>query len=190
MIGIKGVPKGIKTTIYNFVEAIEVEGFVPWFIQETEKKKKKTHQVIPMTLIENYHTDNILKRCGWDILKSWLVLDEENLIIKSQFFAQRGIRNEENDHFEETDGMEEEEADLEECESEEVEDIHRRDLKAVKFENEEKQLFNNVEVETRLIMMNKVKKIAIPKLAHELNHQKVYDKISFGIFIIILGLIY
>ena len=85
--------------------------------------------------------------------------------------------------------MEEEEADLEECESEEVEDIHRRDLKAVKFENEEKQLFNNVEVETRLIMMNKVKKIAIPKFAHELNHQKVYDKIGFGIFIIILGLI-
>ena len=30
MIGIKGVPKGIKTTIYNFVEAIEVEGFVPY----------------------------------------------------------------------------------------------------------------------------------------------------------------
>jgi len=45
MIGIKGVPKGIKATIYNFVEAIEVEGFVHinsslWFIQETEKKKE------------------------------------------------------------------------------------------------------------------------------------------------------
>jgi len=67
--------------------------------------------------------------------------------------------------------MEEEEADFEECESEEIENIQRSDLKADKFENEEKQLFNDVEVETRPIMMNKVKKIAIPKFAHELSHK-------------------
>ena len=29
-IGIKGVSKGIKTTIYNFVETIEIEGLFPY----------------------------------------------------------------------------------------------------------------------------------------------------------------
>jgi len=81
MIGIRGEPKGIKATIYNFDEAIEIGAFfhinaLLWHIHETERKKKKTHKVLPMPLIENYHLDHILRRCGWEIIKNWLVLDK------------------------------------------------------------------------------------------------------------------
>ena len=39
-----------------------------------------------------------------------------------------------------------------------------------------------MEIETHPLLMNKVKKIAIPKFVHKLSQKKVYDKISFGIF--------
>ena len=55
--------------------------------------------------------------------------------------------------------MEEEEVDFEECKSKKIEDIQRRDLKADKFENEEKQLFNDMEIQAHPIKMNNVKKL-------------------------------
>jgi len=145
------------------------------FEEDERSVRSTTGEAKESSHIKTVHSDNEHKRKTPLDMKH-----EENLMIKSQFFAQREIQNEENDNFELAYGMEEEEADFEECESEEIEDSQRRDLKAVRFENEEKQSFNDVEIETRPIMMNKVKRIAIPKFAHELSHQKVYDKISFG----------
>jgi len=80
MVGIRGEPKGIKATIYNFDEAIEVGAFfhinpLSWLVNEKEKKKKRSYKVNPDLLVENYHLDYILKKCGWEILINWLVLD-------------------------------------------------------------------------------------------------------------------
>ena len=61
--------------------------------------------------------------------------------------------------------MEEEEADFEECERKEIEDIQRRDLKADKFESEEKQLFNDMEIEAHPITMINVKKLKFLNLS-------------------------
>lgn len=80
LVGIRGEPKGIKATIYNLEEAMEVGAFfhinpLSWLVPEGEKKKKRSYKVNPDLLIENYHLDYILKKCGWEILISWLVLD-------------------------------------------------------------------------------------------------------------------
>lgn len=82
MIGIKGEPRGIKATIYNFEEAMEVGAFFhinpsSWFIEEADKKKKRrSERVNPVTIVENYYLARILKKCGWEILKNWLVLEK------------------------------------------------------------------------------------------------------------------
>ncbi len=81
MIGIKGEPKAIKATIYNYDEGIEVGALFHlnakcWLIDENERIKRKFNKVNPIPLVENYHLSYILKKCGWEILKSWLVLDK------------------------------------------------------------------------------------------------------------------
>ena len=82
LIGIRGEPKGIKATVYNREDAYEVGAFfhinpMAWFINENERKKKKSYKVDAITIIENYHLETILKKCGWDILKSRLVFSED-----------------------------------------------------------------------------------------------------------------
>ena len=115
--------------LYIFVEAIEIgrlfpSKFILMVYTGDWKEKEENPSSASNDIDRKLSLGQYLRRCGWYryILKSWLVLDEENLIIESQFFSQRGVKNLESDHFQLASGMEEEEADFEECESEEIEE--------------------------------------------------------------------
>ncbi len=81
LVGIKGEPKGIRATIYNLDDASELGAFFyinpqAWAVPENQKKKEKQKRMATLTLIEHYHLDYILRKCGWEILKDSLVLDK------------------------------------------------------------------------------------------------------------------
>jgi len=80
LVGIKGEPKGIRATIYNLEDASEVGAFFHinpsvWTVPEGERKKK-SRRMATLTLTEHYYLEYLLKRCGWEIVKNWLVLDK------------------------------------------------------------------------------------------------------------------
>jgi len=80
LVGIRGEPKGVRATIYNLDDASELGVFFHinpalWAVPENEKKKKKL-KTATVTLVEHYHLDYILRKCGWEILKDSLVLDK------------------------------------------------------------------------------------------------------------------
>ena len=99
LIGIRGEPKGIRATSYNLEEVYEVGTFIHinpmlWAKKETEKKKKKSERVATITLVENYRLEFVLKKCGWEILRNWLVLDRKpsrGAIANNSFLKELGF---------------------------------------------------------------------------------------------------
>lgn len=84
LVGIRGEPRGIRATIYNVDEAYEVGAFfhvnpVMWSINEGEDKKKKKGRMATLTLIENYHLEFVLRKCGWEVVKDALLIEKKPL---------------------------------------------------------------------------------------------------------------
>jgi hypothetical protein len=80
LVGIKGKPLGIKAAVFNATDVTEYGAFIHidpphWDKKIEDRKKRRSERVDPLPMIENYHLEYLLKRIGWDIIKTSLMLD-------------------------------------------------------------------------------------------------------------------
>lgn len=86
-MGIKGVPRGVKVTLYNREEITEHGSFFHinyncWVKDLNERKKRKTYSVDPFEIIDYYHLESIFKTGGWKILQEALAIDTNSKKMK------------------------------------------------------------------------------------------------------------
>mmetsp|Transcript_28498 Transcript_28498/g.25375 ORF Transcript_28498/g.25375 Transcript_28498/m.25375 type:complete len:127 (-) Transcript_28498:357-737(-) len=80
LLGVKNRPIGVKVTIYNPNELCDSGIFLhlnykTWEKDKTIYKKKKEGKYTHLPMIDDYHLDFILKKCGWDIIQNALLID-------------------------------------------------------------------------------------------------------------------